>query len=81
MYTTPLMGFIDEHCVIFDGEEENKLEFTDIHEQFKSLVETLLSEFLAEVGIVPEAGGGLAVHVALGRSTSLKRRAASNVFA
>jgi hypothetical protein len=35
MYTTPLMGFIDEHCIIFDGEDENKLEFTGIHEAFK----------------------------------------------
>ena len=36
MYTTPLMGFIDEACVVFDGEEENKFEHTEIHEKFKS---------------------------------------------
>ena len=25
------MSFIDEHCIVFDNEEENKLVFTDIH--------------------------------------------------
>ena len=51
MYTTPLMGFIDEACVVFDGEEENKFEHTEIHEKFKELVERLLTDFLAEMGI------------------------------
>ena len=47
MYTTPLMGFIDEACVVFDGEEENKFEHTTIHEKFKELVERLLTDFLS----------------------------------
>jgi len=51
MYTTPLMGFIDEACVVFDGEDENKFEHTEIHEKFKELVERLLTDFLAEMGI------------------------------
>ena len=51
MYTTPLMGFIDEACVVFDGEEENKFEHTTIHEKFKELVERLLTDFLSEMGI------------------------------
>ena len=25
------MSFIDEYCVVFDDEEENKLEFTKVH--------------------------------------------------
>ena len=25
------MSFIDEHCTVFDAEDENKLEFTKIH--------------------------------------------------
>ncbi len=25
------MSFIEEHCIIFDTEEENKLEYTQIH--------------------------------------------------
>mmetsp|Transcript_39653 Transcript_39653/g.48117 ORF Transcript_39653/g.48117 Transcript_39653/m.48117 type:complete len:434 (-) Transcript_39653:366-1667(-) len=51
MYSTPLMGFIDQQCAIFDGEEENRLEYTETHEKFKQLVDTLLSDFLAELGV------------------------------
>jgi hypothetical protein len=25
------MSFLDEHCLVFDTEEENKLEYTQIH--------------------------------------------------
>jgi len=31
MWKTPIMSFIEENCIIFDTEEENKLEYTDIH--------------------------------------------------
>ena len=54
MYTTPLMGFIDAKCLVFDDEEENKLEFTVVHNEFKDLVEGLLSDFLNELGVTPE---------------------------
>ena len=54
MYTTPLMGFIDAKCLVFDDDEENKLEFTVLHNEFKDLVEGLLSDFLAELGVTPE---------------------------
>jgi hypothetical protein len=30
-WKTPVMSFLDEHCIVFDNEEENKLEFTEIH--------------------------------------------------
>ena len=53
MYTHPLISFIDHHCAVFDDEDENKLEYTSIHAEFKRLVETLLSEFLVEVGVPP----------------------------
>ncbi|CAM9118216.1 unnamed protein product, partial [Hapterophycus canaliculatus] len=46
-----VMGFIDEHCAVFDTEEENKLTYTTLHHQFKELVETLCSNSLAEVGV------------------------------
>jgi hypothetical protein len=35
LYINPLMGFIDEKCMIFSPEDENKLEYTPIHEQFQ----------------------------------------------
>jgi hypothetical protein len=30
-WKTPVMSFLDEFCIQFDNEEENKLEFTQIH--------------------------------------------------
>lgn len=30
-WKAPIVSFIDEHCVIFDDDEENKLEYTSIH--------------------------------------------------
>ena len=30
-WKTPVMSFLDENCICFDNEEENKLEFTTIH--------------------------------------------------
>ena len=57
------MSFLDEHCIIFDTEDENKLEYTVIHsvyltayynplvQNFKKLVEELLGELMAELGV------------------------------
>lgn len=36
-----VMGFIDEHCAVFDMDEENKLSYTTLHQQFKDLVRLL----------------------------------------
>lgn len=48
------MSYIDEHCVVFDSEDENKLEYTPIHKNFKKLVDDLLEGLLAELGVPPE---------------------------
>ncbi|GAX85773.1 hypothetical protein CEUSTIGMA_g13188.t1 [Chlamydomonas eustigma] len=54
LYINPLMAFIDQKCLIFTPEEENKLEYTPIHEQFKELVDELLTEFITDLGVTPE---------------------------
>ncbi|KAG2454157.1 hypothetical protein HYH02_001193 [Chlamydomonas schloesseri] len=54
MYINPLMGFIDEKCLIFTPEEENKLEYTIYHNEFKELVDGLLTEFLEDLGVGAE---------------------------
>ena len=36
-WKTPVMSFIDEFCTVFDDEDENKLEFTKIHNVSLSL--------------------------------------------
>ena len=45
------MSFLDEYCIIFDSEDENKLEYTPIHKEFKKIVEDLIGELLAELGV------------------------------
>lgn len=30
-WKTPVVSYIEEHCLVFDNEEENKLEYTNIH--------------------------------------------------
>jgi len=53
-WKTPIMSFLDEYCIIFDDEEENKLEYTKIHTDFKNLVEELIGHLLAELGVTQE---------------------------
>jgi len=48
------MSFLDEYCVVFDDEDENKLEFTKIHADFKKIVEDLLQELMTELGVTDE---------------------------
>lgn len=33
-WKTPIMSFLDENCIIFDTEDENKLEYTQMHMVF-----------------------------------------------
>ncbi|GMH88240.1 hypothetical protein TrST_g10308 [Triparma strigata] len=47
-------GFVDEHCVIFDNDDENKFAYTDLHAEFKGIVERHLNSKLAEFGIGEE---------------------------
>jgi len=48
------MSFLDEYCIIFDNEEENKLEYTSIHNDFKRLVDELIGCLIAELGVTQE---------------------------
>lgn len=51
LWKVPITSFINENCIIFDDEEENKLEYTDIHKKFKVIVEEMLTNMLKEIGI------------------------------
>ena len=46
--------FFAKYCQQFDAEEENKLEYTKIHNDFKKLVEELIGCLLAELGVTQE---------------------------
>lgn len=50
-WKVPVMTFLDEKCVSFDNEDENKLEFTGIHNEFKKIVENLLEELMRDLGV------------------------------
>ena len=31
-WRNPILQFMDEHCILFDSEDENKLIYTEIHQ-------------------------------------------------
>ncbi|XP_078260997.1 cilia- and flagella-associated protein 36 isoform X2 [Rhinoraja longicauda] len=47
----PVTDFIEQNCAVFDDEEENKLSYTEIHHDYKNLVEQLLESYVQDVGI------------------------------
>jgi DNA-binding protein H-NS len=53
-FDAAVMDFVDEKCLVFEDEEENKLIYTDIHREFCDHVEALISSNLAELGITTE---------------------------
>ncbi|KAM3606746.1 uncharacterized protein V6R79_022512 [Siganus canaliculatus] len=50
-WVIPVSDFMENKCTVFDDEDENKLAYTDIHLQYKKLVEKLLDNYMQEVGI------------------------------
>jgi hypothetical protein len=49
------MTFVDTNAPLFENDDENKLVYTNIHRDFCALVEALLEQHLAEVGLSAEA--------------------------
>lgn len=56
-WVLPIAQFVDERCVMFDDSEENKLEYTTYHNDFKHLVCDLFASHLLEVSVTPEQFG------------------------
>jgi len=54
LWTVPLATFVENNCIVFEGAEENMIGHTIIHEKYKELVEGLLENFLADIGIPPD---------------------------
>nr|XP_020453493.1 cilia- and flagella-associated protein 36 isoform X2 [Monopterus albus] len=50
-WVIPVTDFMENKCTVFDDEDENKLAYTEIHQQYKKLVEKLLENYMQEVGI------------------------------
>ncbi|XP_036080125.1 cilia- and flagella-associated protein 36 isoform X1 [Rousettus aegyptiacus] len=50
-WSIPILDFVEQRCEVFDDEEESKLTYTEIHQEYKELVEKLLESYLKEIGI------------------------------
>ncbi|XP_007465724.1 PREDICTED: coiled-coil domain-containing protein 104 isoform X2 [Lipotes vexillifer] len=50
-WSIPILDFVEQKCEVFDDEEESKLTYTEIHQEYKELVERLLESYLKEIGI------------------------------
>jgi len=48
------MGFIDNNCAIFVNDEENKFEYSEIHQSFVNRIEALIHAQLIKVGVSNE---------------------------
>ena len=72
------MTFIDENCLVFDSEDENKLEYTVIHNKFKDMVDALLDGLLTELQVSPDL---FLEAVKLGRQTPVHRRIFDQILA
>mmetsp|Transcript_4809 Transcript_4809/g.5863 ORF Transcript_4809/g.5863 Transcript_4809/m.5863 type:complete len:140 (+) Transcript_4809:198-617(+) len=51
MWKNPIISFVEEKCIVFENTDENRLEYTDIHSQFKRLVESKLGAYIQDLGI------------------------------
>jgi hypothetical protein len=56
-WKAPVLSFIETKCACFDEEDENKLEYTMIHKEFKELTEGLIEGMLKELGASNEMFG------------------------
>ncbi|NXV48823.1 CFA36 protein, partial [Uria aalge] len=53
-WSCPILEFMEQKCEVFDDEEESKLSYTEIYQEYQALVEKLLEDYLKEVGINEE---------------------------
>lgn len=52
-FDAAVMDFVDEKCDVFDSDDENKFIYSDIHREFREVVESLITSNLGELGITP----------------------------
>ena len=54
LWVNPIHSFIDENCLIFNTEDENKFTYTEVHNNFRDMIDNLLDLHLQEMGVSPE---------------------------
>lgn len=50
-----VLQFIDENCHLFNNDETHDFALTEAHQQFRNLIDGLLTQHLAEIGVSEEA--------------------------
>ena len=53
-WAVPVWNFIDDNCIVFDSEEENKLAYHEIFNAFREMAESLIEMHLSDVGCTME---------------------------
>nr|XP_054758174.1 cilia- and flagella-associated protein 36-like [Lytechinus pictus] len=51
IWRVPVLSFIEHKCIAFNPDEENKIIYTEIYEEYGNLVEMLLQSFLEDLNI------------------------------
>lgn len=51
LWKNPIINFVEEKCMVFESTEENRLEYTTIHSEFKRLIESKLEAYIQDLGI------------------------------
>lgn len=54
LWKVPIYTFLDENCIIFDDEEENKFTYTDIFQEFQKIIEGLIDGMVKDLGIAED---------------------------
>ncbi|CAD8099469.1 unnamed protein product [Paramecium sonneborni] len=54
IWNISISEFIDQNCIIFDDEEENKLEYQALFKKYKRLMANLIDEMMNELGVTEE---------------------------
>lgn len=85
LWRTPVGNFIDDNCCIFSTDSEMKLEYTTVHQQFRALIDSLLTNCVAELGVsmedAVEALRGSLHHRSNEHSVRTERHAAKRMLA
>lgn len=53
-FDAAVMDFVDRRCFLFDNSEENKLIYTEMHNEFKQHVEDLITTELGDLGVTTQ---------------------------
>lgn len=77
-WALPVMSFIDENCIVFDSEDENKLAHMEIYSAFREMIDSLLEVHLNDLGVKPEV---FAAFCAKNANTEIGREVIEQILA